>query len=104
MTDNFFTDNLDLQYHLDRWTWRKSSRFSRMATATITEYPGAPRNYADAKDNYRLILEVLGDICANQIAPRAAEADEEGVHIEDGQVTYAAAIAGRAGVSCARPS
>jgi alkylation response protein AidB-like acyl-CoA dehydrogenase len=56
------------------------------------QIPGAPRNYADAKDNYRLVLNVLGDICANQIAPRAAEADEEGVRFEDGKVTYAAAI------------
>jgi alkylation response protein AidB-like acyl-CoA dehydrogenase len=33
-------------------------------------------------------LEVLGDICANVIAPRAAEADEEGVQFRDGQVCY----------------
>jgi alkylation response protein AidB-like acyl-CoA dehydrogenase len=56
------------------------------------DYPGAPRNYSDAKDNYRLILEVLGDICANRIAPHAAEADEEGVRVEDGRVIYPAAI------------
>ena len=54
-------------------------------------YPAAPRHYADAKDNYRLLLEVLGEICAKVIAPRAAEADEEGAHFEDGQVTYTAA-------------
>ena len=42
-------------------------------------YSGAPRNNADAKDNYGLLLRVLGDLCANHIAARAAEADEEGV-------------------------
>jgi alkylation response protein AidB-like acyl-CoA dehydrogenase len=36
-------------------------------------------------------LDVLGDICANQIAPRAAEADAEGVQFHEGKVTYAAA-------------
>jgi alkylation response protein AidB-like acyl-CoA dehydrogenase len=43
-------------------------------------------------DNYRLILTLLGDLCANHIAPRAGEADEEGVHFDDGQVSYAAPI------------
>ena len=56
-----------------------------------SQYPAAPRHYADAKDNYRLLLEVLGEICARVVAPRAAEADEEGAHFQDGQVTYTAA-------------
>jgi hypothetical protein len=51
----------------------------------------APRSYADAKENYGLMLEVLGDICANQIAPRSAEADQEGARFEAGQVVYSQA-------------
>ena len=66
-------------------------RSKRRDTSTSKEYPAAPRHYADAKDNYRLLLEVLGEICAKVIAPRAAEADQEGAHFEDGQVTYTAA-------------
>jgi len=50
-----------------------------------------PRTYADAIDNYRIVLEVLGEICGERVAPRAAEADEEGAHFEGGEVTYAAA-------------
>ena len=92
MTDNFFGDNLDLQYHLDTVDLKEIVEVLEDGYRYHADYPGAPRNYADAKDNYRLILEVLGDICANQIAPRAAEADEQGVHIEDGQVIYPAAI------------
>jgi alkylation response protein AidB-like acyl-CoA dehydrogenase len=37
-----------------------------------------------------MILEVLGEICATRVAPRAPEADEEGVHLVDGEVEYAA--------------
>ena len=51
----------------------------------------APRDLADARDNWRLVLEILGDICANVIAPRAPEADEEGASYENGHVTYAKA-------------
>ena len=57
------------------------------------QYPTAPRSYADAIDNYRLMLEVLGDICANVIAPLAPAADEEGAHFENGQVSYARSTA-----------
>ena len=88
MTVNFFADNLDLQYHLDRLDLEEVVHLLEDGYRYHEEYPGAPRNYADAKDNYRLLLSVLGDICANQIAPRAAEADEEGVQFQDGRVTY----------------
>src|SRR5512141_1568550 len=32
----------------------------------------------------------MGEICGERVAPRAAEADEEGAHFADGEVTYAA--------------
>jgi alkylation response protein AidB-like acyl-CoA dehydrogenase len=92
MTDNFFSDNLDLQYHLESLELEEVIEILEDGYRYCDQYPGAPRNYADAKDNYGLILSVLGAVCANQIAPRAAEADGEGVHLEDGRVTYAAAI------------
>jgi len=91
MTNNFFTDNLDLQFHLDQLDLREAVEALEEGYTTHTRYPAAPRNYADAKDNYRLLLTLLGEICATRIAPRAAEADEEGVQFHAGQVTYTAA-------------
>jgi alkylation response protein AidB-like acyl-CoA dehydrogenase len=90
MAENFFTDNLDLKYHFDNLDLGEIVEILEDGFRYHHEYPAAPRNYADAKDSYRLMLEVLGEICANDIAPRAAEADEEGVHFEGGKVTYAA--------------
>jgi alkylation response protein AidB-like acyl-CoA dehydrogenase len=92
MAGNFFTDNADLAQQLDRLDLEEAVEILEDCYRYQDEYPGAPRNYADAKDNYRLLLTVLGDICANQIAPRAAEADEEGVRLENGRVVYAQAI------------
>jgi alkylation response protein AidB-like acyl-CoA dehydrogenase len=88
---NFFGDNLDLQYHLQRLDIAEAVEILEDEFRYYGKYPGAPRNYGDAKDNYRLILNVLGDICANLIAPRAAEADLEGANLNEGKVTYAAA-------------
>jgi alkylation response protein AidB-like acyl-CoA dehydrogenase len=91
MADNFFLDNADLQFRLERLELQDVIDLQEKGYQYSQEYPAAPRHYADAKDNYRLVLEVLGEICAKVIAPRAAEADEEGAHFEDGQVTYTAA-------------
>jgi alkylation response protein AidB-like acyl-CoA dehydrogenase len=91
MTENFFLDNQDLQFHLDKLDLREVLELKENGYSYNKEYPSAPRHYEDAKDNYQLLLEVLGDICANVIAPRAAEADEEGAHFDDGQVRYAEA-------------
>jgi alkylation response protein AidB-like acyl-CoA dehydrogenase len=92
MAGNFFADNADLQYHLDRLDLDEAVGILEDGYRNQEQYPSAPRNWADAKDSYRLILNVLGDMCANQIAPRAAEGAEEGVHFQDGKVSYPAAI------------
>jgi alkylation response protein AidB-like acyl-CoA dehydrogenase len=91
MTANYFSDNADLVYHLGRLDIEEAVDILEDGYRNHGQYPGAPRSYADAKDNYRLILEVLGEIAANRLAPRAAEADEEGARFQDGQVTYAEA-------------
>lgn len=89
MAGNFFTDNADLQYHLERLDLEEVVAALEDGYRYHEEYPGAPRNYADARDNYRRLLTILGEICAEQIAPRAAEADRIGAQFVEGQVHYA---------------
>ena len=91
MTENFFLDNADLQFHLDKANLREIVDIKEKGYHYGNEYPTAPRSYEDAKENYRILLEVLGEICATVVAPRAAEADEEGAQFHDGQVTFSQA-------------
>ncbi len=91
MSENFFLDNPDLQFRLEQLDLREVLELKEKGYADAALYPTAPRDYADAKDDYRIVLEVLGEVCGERVAPRASEADEEGAHFEDGQVTYAAA-------------
>lgn len=91
MAENFFLDNPDLQFRLQQLDLQEVVALKEKNYAYAAQHAAAPRNYADTQDNHRLLLEVLGDICANVIAPRAAEADEEGAHFKDGVVAYAAA-------------
>jgi 3-(methylthio)propanoyl-CoA dehydrogenase len=91
MSENFFLDNPDLQFRLAQIDLREALELKEKGYSETALYPTAPRNYVDAKDNYRIVLDVLGEICGERVAPRAAEADEEGAHYENGEVTYAAA-------------
>jgi alkylation response protein AidB-like acyl-CoA dehydrogenase len=91
MSENFFLDNPDLQLRLEHLDLREVLELKEKGYSEADLYPTAPRTYADAKDDYRIVLEVLGEVCGERVAPRASEADEEGAHFEDGQVTYAAA-------------
>lgn len=89
MAENFFLDNLDLQYHLNHLDLRQVVELKENGYAYHATYPLAPRNYEDAVDNYRCLLEVMGEICATVVAPRAAEADEQGAQFREGKVYYA---------------
>jgi len=107
MPENFYTDNLDLQFHLDRLDLSEVVEILEEGYRYHQEYPAAPRHYADAKDNYRLLLAVLGEICGEHVAPRAAEADEVGLGFDRGRVIYpeatdeAMTLLRQAGVVCA---
>ena len=85
---NFFTDNPDLLFNFEH------GRLEEIAALQEEGYEGdcdfAPADAADAVDNYRRVLEVIGDISANFIAPRAEDVDREGNTLNgDGSVTYA---------------
>ncbi|MFH1085543.1 MAG: acyl-CoA dehydrogenase family protein [Chloroflexota bacterium] len=90
MSENFFADNADLQFRLEQLDLSETVAMLEEGYRFHSEFPAAPRNYRDAMDSYRLQLSVLGEICGTYIAPRAAEADLEGAHFENGRVTYAA--------------
>ncbi|MBR6845369.1 MAG: acyl-CoA dehydrogenase family protein [Bacteroidaceae bacterium] len=57
--------------------------------ADKASYADAPQDYADAMDSYDRILDVVGDIMENVVAPNAEAVDAEGPHCENGRVRYA---------------
>ncbi len=52
-------------------------------------YDYAPSSVEDAIDNYKIALDILGDICGNTIATLARDVDLEGARFENGEVHYA---------------
>jgi len=51
-------------------------------------FPDAPRDAADARDNYLRVLDVIGEISGDYIAPRAEEIDRKGLELVDGEVVF----------------
>jgi hypothetical protein len=85
---NFFTENKDLQFTLANLDLVEAVALCENNYEFAKEFDVAPKNYADAQDNFKRVLEVVGQICAENIAPRAEEVDQNGPHFENGVVTY----------------
>lgn len=52
-------------------------------------YDYAPFDFEDAMDSYEKVLEIVGEICGEIIAPNAEGVDHDGPSVANGRVTYA---------------
>ncbi len=87
---NFFLDNEDIQFLFNHIDLPALARIQEDEFKSVGATPGdyGPLNAADAVDNYRRILTILGEICGEMIAPHAEQVDREGNTLnEDGTVT-----------------
>ena len=86
---NFFTDNSDIQFYFNNLNIQDIVSVLEDDYSQTKDFPYAPVDYDDATENYRKLLEIVGDIAGNFIAERAADVDEEGAVLNDGKVSYA---------------
>jgi alkylation response protein AidB-like acyl-CoA dehydrogenase len=89
---NFFTDNLDLAAKLEFLDLAPIVKMREDGYKESSRYPWAPSNFDEALENYRLTLELVGDIAGEFIAPRAEGVDRAGSTLAEGEVCYAAGI------------
>ena len=57
--------------------------------ADKSKYDYAPMDFEDAMDSYEKVLEIVGEICGDIVAPNAEGVDAEGPKIVDNAVVYA---------------
>lgn len=86
---NYFTDNQDIQFHLDHMDLTAIIDLKEDCFEECDSCRWAPVDYEDTLDNYRRVLSVVGQVSAEYIAPRAAAVDETGARFENGCVVYA---------------
>ena len=85
---NFFTDNEDIKFLFDHIDLFEVARVQEGDFKVPDASGFGPKNAADAVDNYRRVLSIIGQIAGDHIAPRAENVDHEGnVLNDDGTVT-----------------
>ena len=86
---NFYTDNPDLKHHLTHPLMEKIVALKERNYTDAEKFDYAPLNYEDAQDSYDKVLEIVGEICGDIIAPNAEDVDHQGPRVENGRVIYA---------------
>ncbi len=86
---NFYLDNKDLQYHLSHPLMKRIVELKERNFADAKVYDYAPQDTEDAIDSYRRVLEIVGDVCGEVIAPNAEGVDHEGPRVVNDHVEYA---------------
>lgn len=86
---NYYTDNSDIQFHLKHIDLARVVDLREEGFADVGKFPEAPVDVADAVDNYQRVLEIVGEIAGEFVAPRSDEIDELGATYLAGEVIYA---------------
>ena len=90
---NFYRDNDDIQFLVRHIELGKLAEIAEEGFKFAEEFDHAPANTEEAMQNYDMVLESLGQLSAEFIAPRAEDVDRQGNTLnEDGSVTYAKGI------------
>jgi hypothetical protein len=86
---NYYLDNRDILFHLRNMDLSRVVSLKEEDFVEKEEFGHAPQDLEDALDSYQRVLEIVGDIAGEYIAPRAREVDRQGARLEDGEVYYA---------------
>lgn len=86
---NFYIDTPELKHHLNHPLMKRIVELKERDYADKDKYDYAPVDFEDAMDSYDKVLEIVGEICGEIIAPNAEGVDHEGPSVSDGRVTYA---------------
>ncbi|MDR0604378.1 MAG: acyl-CoA dehydrogenase family protein [Bacteroidales bacterium] len=86
---NFFLDNEHLKFHLTHPLMKRIVQMKENDYTDAQSYDTAPIDFEDAIDTYEQVLEIIGEICGDVIAPNAESVDEEGPQLVCNEVMYA---------------
>ena len=86
---NFYKDNPALKFQLGHDLMQKIVALKERDFADKDQYDYAPADVADALDSYDKVLEIIGEICGEVIAPNAEGVDHDGPQVVNNRVVYA---------------
>jgi len=87
---NFYRDNNDIQFLFRHIDLGQPAEVCEEGFKFASEFDYAPSDAAEAVVNYDMVLDSVGQLCGDFIAPRAEDVDRQGNTLnEDGSVTRA---------------
>ena len=86
---NFFTDNPDIQFQLTHPLMQRIVSLKENNFKGKDDFDFSPKDFEDAMDSYTQVLEIVGEICGDIVAPNAESVDHDGPTLKDGRVKYA---------------
>ncbi len=86
---NYYTDSPELKHYLNHPLMKRIVELRERDFEEKDQYPYAPQDHEDAMDNYDKVLDIIGEICGDIIAPNAEGVDHEGATCKGGHVYYA---------------
>ncbi|GET31900.1 acyl-CoA dehydrogenase [Prolixibacter bellariivorans] len=86
---NYYNDNKDLKFHLTHPLMQKIVGLKERNFTDKESFDYAPLDFEDAMDSYDRVLEVVGEISGDIIAPNAEGVDQEGPEVVNEHVNYA---------------
>jgi len=86
MIENFYSDNEDLKFHMEKIVdWKRIVHLKENLGSSDCNY----ENVEDAVKTYlEMLQDPIGELAAKRIAPRAAEIDKLGCSCENGEVKF----------------
>jgi alkylation response protein AidB-like acyl-CoA dehydrogenase len=87
---NFYKDNDDIQFLFKHMDMAGAANLMEEGFKFAKEFDYAPADAAEAIENYDLVLDSIGKLSGDFIAPRSEDIDRQGSTLnEDGTVSYA---------------
>ena len=86
---NFYKDNQDILFHFEHMDLERIIALKEDDFSSKDKFVDAPKDTLDAVDSYKRVLDIVGEITGEFIAPRAESVDVEGATFADGEVTLA---------------
>jgi alkylation response protein AidB-like acyl-CoA dehydrogenase len=87
---NYYIDNPDLKFQLEHPLMRKIVALKERNFTDKDKFDYAPVDFEDAMDSYDKVLEIVGEVTGDIIAPNAEAIDHDGPELHNGRVKYAA--------------
>lgn len=86
---NYYNNNPALKFQLSHPLMQKIVMLKEQNFAEKDTFDFAPVDFEDAIDNYEKVLEIVGEIAGEIIAPNAEGVDKEGPQVINNRVKYA---------------